>query len=151
MGFSESTLSTQHLRDVNFGNLMRIAVPIMLSQATETIMMFTDRLFLSRLGSGYLGVAMSGGLSSFVFSSLFIGTLGYLAAVTSQHFGAGKNEQAVRYVPQGVWLALAAYPLALLSQPLARLIFVLSGHTETQVELEFSYFSVLMYGSVFVF
>ena len=56
--------------------LLQIALPMVVSQASDTIMMFVDRLFLSRLGETYLSAAMSGGIMQFMVGSLFIGTVG---------------------------------------------------------------------------
>mgnify|MGYP000234244304 CR=1 FL=1 len=53
------------------GRLLAIALPMVVSQASDTVMMFTDRLFLSRLGEAYLSAAMSGGLTAFMVSALF--------------------------------------------------------------------------------
>jgi Na+-driven multidrug efflux pump len=53
--------------------LLSIAFPMVVSQASETIMLFVDRLFLSRLGTAHLSAAMSGGLTTFAFASFFVG------------------------------------------------------------------------------
>ena len=72
--------------------LLKIALPMMVSQAADTIMMFVDRLFLSRLGEAHLSGSMSGGLTMFMLSSLFIGTVGYTNALVAQLYGAGRKE-----------------------------------------------------------
>jgi len=52
--------------------ILKVALPVVISQATYTVMMFVDRLFLSRVGKHELAAAMSGGLSSFVVTSFFL-------------------------------------------------------------------------------
>lgn len=46
--------------------MLAIALPMVVSQACETILIFTDRLFLAQLGSVTMSAAMAGGLTSFM-------------------------------------------------------------------------------------
>ena len=48
------------------GRILHIAVPIVVSNASYTAMLFIDRLFLSRVGKHELAAAMSGGMTAFV-------------------------------------------------------------------------------------
>ncbi|MDT8299206.1 MAG: hypothetical protein RQ801_12940, partial [Spirochaetaceae bacterium] len=64
------------LRDITV-----IALPMVVSQASETVMLFVDRLFLSRLGKLYIAASWSAGLTTFTIMSLFLGIIGYVNAV----------------------------------------------------------------------
>ena len=130
--------------------LLAIALPMVVSQASDTIMMFTDRLFLSRLGEAYLSAAMSGGLTSFMVSSFFVGTVGYTNAVVAQLYGAGRKDGCAEATVQGLLLALICYPLILAVSPLARHLFVLAGQSPLQVGLGYEYFKYLIFGSLFL-
>ena len=57
------------LPEPKLGRILKIAVPIVVSRASYTVMLFINRLFLSRVGKYELAAAMSGGLSSLVPSS----------------------------------------------------------------------------------
>ena len=46
------------------GDIVSIALPIVTNQASETVMMFVDRLFVSRLTPLHITGAMSDGLTS---------------------------------------------------------------------------------------
>lgn len=129
--------------------LLAVAVPMVISQASDTIMMFVDRLFLSRLGEAYLAAAMSGGLTQFMVSSLFLGTVGYTNAVVAQLYGARRYDGCAEATVQGMILALACYPIILAVAPLARYLFVAAGQSPLQVSLAYEYFRVLIFGSVF--
>jgi len=129
-------------------SLLYIALPMIISQASETVMMFVDRLFLSWMGKAYISAAMSGGLSAFAFMSLFIGTVGYVNALSAQFFGAKKEKECVSTVIQGFQLSILFYPLALLLIPLVGKFFAVSGHSALQIELEYTYFRVLMWGGL---
>ena len=130
--------------------LVAIAVPMVLSQASETIMRFVDRLFLSWLGKVHIAASMSGGLSAFVFSALFAGMVGYTNALVAQYWGAGHRERCVQSVAQGIYLSILLVPALLALIPVVEHLFILAGHTEQQIELEYTYFRIMMLGAVFL-
>lgn len=130
--------------------LVAIAVPMVLSQASETVMRFVDRLFLSWVGKVHIAASMSGGLSAFVFSALFAGMVGYTNALVAQYWGAGRRERCVQSVAQGIYLSILVVPMLIALIPLVEQMFVVMGHTDRQVELESAYFRILMAGSVFI-
>ncbi|MCX7788368.1 MAG: MATE family efflux transporter [Spirochaetes bacterium] len=129
--------------------LLSIAIPMVISQVSDTVMLFVDRWMLSRLGELHLAAAMSGGLSQFTLTSFFVGMVGYVNALTAQSFGARRKDLCAPVVYQGIYLSLAAYPVLLLMAPLMQQVFFLLGHREDQVTLEYTYFKVLIWGSVF--
>ncbi len=131
------------------GRLLAIALPMVVSQAMETVNMFVGRLFLSRLGEAHLAAAMSGGLTAFTLSCIFAGTAGYTNAVVAQLFGAGRTDRCARAAVQGLILGVASYPVILAIAPLARHLFVAAGQTPLQVALGYEYYRVLVYGSLF--
>ena len=128
--------------------IIRIAFPMMISHASETVMLFVDRLMLSRVGKLHLAAAMSGGLSSFVMSSLIGGIVGYVNAIVAQYYGAGKEENCSRAVTQAVYLSIGAYPLLIGLIPLAELLFRAAGHEPGQIALESTYLRILLSGSI---
>lgn len=74
--------------------MLAIALPMVVSQACDTIMIFTDRLFLAKLGPHLMSAAMGGGLTCFMMMSFFIGLTGYSTALVAQYFGAKKKQLA---------------------------------------------------------
>lgn len=130
--------------------LVRIAIPMIVSHASETVMMFVDRLFLSWIGPAHISAAMSGGLSAFVFTSLFAGTVGYTNALVAQYYGTGRYDRCIETVSQGVIMSVLFAPLLLLLIPFVELMFRWAGHSPSQIALEFSYFRILMFGSFIV-
>lgn len=130
--------------------LLVIAVPMVVSQASDTIMLFVDRLFLSRLGEAYLAASMSGGLSQLMVSSFFIGTIGYVTAVVAQYYGSGKREKCAEATIQAVFLSLLSYPVILASAPLLKVLLGALGQSTLQIDLAYTYFSTLIYGVLFL-
>jgi MATE family multidrug resistance protein len=134
--------------EVSLRHLAAIAFPMIVSQGSETIMLFFNRYFVSFLGSDHIPASMSGGLSQYVFTAFFTGIVGYVNALAAQYHGAGKDERGVQSVSQGLWLSLAFTPMLLALIPLVHRGFAWAGHTDAQVALEFAYFRVLMFGSL---
>lgn len=71
--------------------MLDIATPIVISQACYTLMIFTDRLFLSRLGPEMMNASMAGGLTSFMMITFFLGITSYTTALVAQYYGAGRK------------------------------------------------------------
>jgi MATE family multidrug resistance protein len=130
--------------------LLSIALPMVVSQASDSIMMFVDRIFLSRVGELHLAASMAGGLTMFMLSSFFVGTVGYVTAIVAQYYGANRYQQCGEATFQSLLVALACYPLLLGISPLMRYFFIFAGHESRQVELGYLYFQTLIFGSVFL-
>lgn len=130
--------------------MVAISVPIVVSFACETIMTFTDRLFLSRLSAVKMSAAMSGGLLFFAIMSFFLGLIGYVTALSAQYFGAEKKDKCSLVLTQGGLLVLLAYPLLLLLKPVVYKVLASLGIDEMQFVHLKEYLNILMYGSVFV-
>jgi MATE family multidrug resistance protein len=132
------------------GRLLSIALPMVVSQASDTIMMFADRMFLSRVGELHLAASMAGGLTMFMLSSFFVGTVGYVTAIVAQYYGAKHYRLCGQSTFQAIMVALACYPLLLGLSPLVRYFFSVAGHRPQQIELGYVYFQTLVFGSVFL-
>jgi multidrug resistance protein, MATE family len=129
-----------------YAEFLRLAVPLFLSTASWSIQHFVDRIFLTWHSTESLAAALPGGLTNFIFVSLFIGIAQYINTFVAQYVGAGQEERVGPAVWQGAYLALVAaffgLVLSLMSEPL----FTLIGH-ETQVrQAETEYFRILCYG-----
>jgi MATE family multidrug resistance protein len=140
-------MNTLH-REVTLRHMLTIAFPLIVSQGSETIMLFCNRYFVSFLGSSYIPASMTGGLTQFVFTSLFGGTVGYVNALAAQYHGAGRPERCVQAVSQGLFLSLVFYPALVAFIPLVHMGFGWAGHAPQLIALEFSYFRILMLGSL---
>lgn len=129
--------------------LASIAFPVIVSEASDTAMMFVDRLFLSQLTSSHMAAAMSGGLTCFMFMTFFFGLLGYANAMVAQYYGAGQPRKCPVVIAQALLLLVVFYPLLLACKPLGLKLFQLFGHDPVQLRLESEYFSILLFGGIF--
>ncbi|MAT94203.1 MAG: MATE family efflux transporter [Halioglobus sp.] len=129
--------------------LLRLSLPIVVSQGAFAVMVFTDRLFMSFLSPAHIAAALGGGVASFFCMSLFLGLISYGNALVAQYYGAGQLQKCPRVTSQAVILSLASSPLLLIAALWGGDVFALMGHDPRQVPLERAYFQVLMAGSVF--
>ncbi|MFH2138041.1 MAG: MATE family efflux transporter [Candidatus Omnitrophota bacterium] len=128
--------------------MIAIALPMVISQGCDTVMIFTDRLFLSRLGPELMNASMGGGLTAFVMLTFFIGLIGYTTALAAQYLGAGFKNKCAVVVTQAVLIAFIAYPLILICRPLAYLFFDKMGVDSAQLVLQKVYFNILISAAI---
>ena len=130
--------------------MWRIAAPLILSMASYTIMQFCDRVFLSRYSSVTIQAALPAGVLAHTLICFFQALTGYAGTFTAHYHGAKDPAQCVRATAQGLWLALASWPLILLQIPLGTWLMTLGGHAPEVLAAEKTYFVILMAGGVMV-
>ncbi|MEI7633481.1 MAG: MATE family efflux transporter [bacterium] len=127
--------------------MLSIALPMVVSSACDTVMTFTDRLFLARLGPEQMNAAMAGGLTCFMLTTFFIGLTGYTTALAAQYLGAGRKDHCARAVTQSLLVCLAAYPVILACRPLGHAMFAVSGIVPEQLAPQTMFFDILLLGT----
>tara|TARA_R110002110_G_scaffold66978_1_gene183008 strand:+ start:98327 stop:99661 length:1335 start_codon:yes stop_codon:yes gene_type:complete len=128
--------------------LLRLALPMMVSQGTFAVMVFTDRWFMAQIDTVHVAAALGGGVASFFCLSLFMGVITYANALVAQYHGAGEIHKCPRVITQGFLMAIACAPLLILIALYGAEAFAHLGHDPAQVPLEQVYFQVLMAGGV---
>ena len=58
-------LSRDHFKKDTLFELARIALPMVVSQGTFAVMIFTDRYFMSQIDSVHMAAALGGGVAAF--------------------------------------------------------------------------------------
>ena len=106
--------------------LVRLAVPLALASAGQSLMAVVDAAVVGRAGAVPLAGVGLGSLLFFAVSVLGIGTMMGLDPLVSQAFGAGDAPRARHFLWQGGWMALGigallAVPLAFVPLMLGRL------------------------------
>lgn len=129
------------------GEMLAIALPMIMSTACDAVMIFTGRLFLSRLGPEYMNAAIGGGVMNQVMVFFFTGLIGYSTALTAQYYGSGRRELSPVTASQAVIISAAAYPLILALVPAGKRFFLLMGIPSDQMEFQNSYFEIISYGT----
>ncbi len=132
----------------NFKQVLKIAFPLMLSNAAHAINLFLDRAMLAGYSDMTMAASFPAGLSAFAFSCLFLGTVGYSGAFVAQYHGAGEFRRIGCAVWQGIWVALIGGVAMTGLSFFAEEIFDLFGHGPEVRSLEVIYFRILSIGSV---
>ena len=131
------------------GEVVRLAVPMVLSSLSYTIMQFVDGWMVSKVSEEAMSAQFFGGLMSFVPVSFFMGILLCVSTFASQNLGARRPGQPAMYGWQGLWVAWAAAALLALAIWPAPRILGLFGHEPGLLRLETQYFRILTGGAFF--
>ncbi|MGB5721037.1 MAG: MATE family efflux transporter [Woeseiaceae bacterium] len=126
--------------------LLRLALPMVVSQGAFAVMIFTDRYFMSQIDPAHMAAALGGGVASFFSFCFFIGLFSYANALAAQYLGAGEPEKCPKVVTQGLIMTVMSTPFLTLITFLVAGIFAGMGHAPEQVELERTYYLILMSG-----
>ncbi|MEA3391992.1 MAG: MATE family efflux transporter [Candidatus Marinimicrobia bacterium] len=145
---SEVLLKNREHTPGGIWEMLAIALPMIISFAANTVMTFTDRMFLSRLGPEVMNAAMGGGLTAFMMSTFFLGLIGYSTALVAQYLGANRKSSCPTVTTQALMIALLAYPIVLLAKPLAIKFFDVMHVPAAQLEYQIIYFNILIYGAI---
>jgi MATE family multidrug resistance protein len=132
------------LRSGSLRELAPIALPIVLSQAIDVLMLFCDRLFVSQIGKEQLAATLSGGILTFMMTTLVTGTLGQINPLVAQYRGANRPHDATRVVHQGFLFVLFFAPAVFfLSRAAAPEVFSFFNHGGVLLSSELGYFEIL--------
>jgi MATE family multidrug resistance protein len=126
--------------------LLRLALPMVVSQGAFAVMIFTDRYFMSQIDPAHMAAALGGGVASFFSFCFFIGLFSYANALVAQYLGAGEPEKCPKVVTQGMIMTVMSAPFLTLITFLVAGIFEGMGHEPAQVDLERTYYLILMSG-----
>ena len=133
----------------SFRELIKIALPMVISQGTYMLMIFTDRFFMSSFGPESLAATMAGGLTAFLTNSLIYGMLSYGNALVANYYGAKQYDKCSLVLTQGLIIAAIIAPLIFGLSFFIRELFQIVGHPESQIVLEKQYYTILVAGAVF--
>jgi Na+-driven multidrug efflux pump len=86
---SDVTISGLTTEAGGYREVIRIALPLVLSTASLTLMLFVDRMFLSWYGQDAVAAATPGGITYFTICSLFLGIAQYVNTIVAQYHGSG--------------------------------------------------------------
>ncbi|MFT5207121.1 MAG: MATE family multidrug resistance protein [Candidatus Omnitrophota bacterium] len=132
-------------REGGMWEMLVIAFPMLVANACDTVIIFTDRLFVAKLGSIQMNASFIGGLSVYLLMTFFVGLTGYATALIAQHLGAGQKDACARVLTQAVIIAVLAFPITLACRPLVYYLFEAMHINPAQIALQKQYFNILSY------
>jgi len=132
---------------VTYGEVLKLALPLMLSQTGFMLMHAVDAYFLSKYSRAAIAASVPAGMTGFTVMGLFIGAAGYVSTFVAQYYGAGRTERVGAAVWQGIYFSLLTGALCACSGFLADPLFAFFGHTPEVRELESAYFKVMCWSA----
>ncbi len=102
----------------SLGTLLTLAWPIVLARATQSVIGFTDALFVAPLGEAPLAATTTGSLDAFAAIIFPVGTVFIIQSFVAQLRGSGDTRSVHRYAVYGLLLAAASGVLAAGTIPL---------------------------------
>lgn len=130
----------QSLRD-----LLKLAMPLVISSSFSTIQITVDRLFLSWEGTDVVTGATSAVMIFWLPFILFFSTASYVATFVAQYTGAKRPHRVGAAVWQGVWFSIIAGFGFLLFIPTAETLFRSIDHSAEIQTYEAEYFKCMCY------
>ncbi len=128
--------------------VLKIAVPLMISTGTFSLVLFADRTFLLSFDGTSMSAAMASGNLFWVLVCLPVGIASMTGAIISQYIGANREDQIGRFLWQSVWLSLAFLPFFAVVAWYAPALFRATGQPESLVSLESTYLRLMLIGAV---
>lgn len=128
--------------------LLRLAVPLILSNSFMTLQITMDRVLLGHAGSDAIAASMPAALLYWTVLTLFQNTANYATTFVAQYVGAERPGRAGPAVWQALYFAVATGLLFLSLRPLAPQLFALGGHSPAVQEQEVAYFRALCFAAL---
>jgi MATE family multidrug resistance protein len=133
--------------DGGYGEVLGIALPLIVSTGTWSVQHFVDRMFLTWYSPEAIAAAMPAGILSFTITCIFIGSASYVGTFVAQYYGAKQYERCGPSLWQGIYIALIGGVVMVMLIPLAGLLFRSIGHAPEIQECERVYFKILCLGA----
>jgi MATE family multidrug resistance protein len=124
-----------------------MAIPLIISTASWTVMNFVDRMFLLWHSTDEMAAALPAGMVHFAMVCFPLGVATYVNTFVAQYHGAGHPTRIGPVVWQGARVGLYCIPIFLAIIPFAPWIFRLAGHAAELADLEAIYFRTAAFGA----
>jgi len=132
----------------SYRELFRIALPLIITSASFTMLHFCDRMFLSWYSPTAIQAVVPAGILSFTLISFFMALCAMSNSFVAQFYGAGEYKSCSRSVAQALFMAVLSMPLIWALIPVGIQLLVWSGHAPEVLVQEKTYLTILMLGGV---
>ena len=135
--FRKSELTVQG----GYAEIWRIAWPLVILSASNTIMMLTNRVFLAWNSPEEIAAAMPAGQMFFTLMAFFLITTGFTATIVAQFHGANDRVGCVRAAWNGFYFGAMVAALLMFALPAGgSWIIMHNGHSAGIAQYEREYF-----------
>jgi multidrug resistance protein, MATE family len=128
--------------------LLRVAVPLIISSGSQSLMHVIDRIFLTWHSVDAVAASLPSGMLYWAVLSFPFGTAVYTNTFVAQYTGSGKPDRVTASLWQGVRFALIAGLLLSCCGMFAKQMLSWTGHTGPVGRMEAEYFSASCYGAL---
>lgn len=149
---TENSVPTRSSENDSWWNVilevLQVAVPLMISAGTFSVVLFADRTLLLWHNGESMSASMAAGNLFWVLVCLPVGIASMTGAIMGQHIGAGECEKVGRLLWQSVWMSLMFTPLFVAVAIFAKPFFIATGQPSELIDLETTYLRFLMLGAI---
>lgn len=125
--------------------LLHIAYPLILVNASNIIMQFTDRKFLSLLSTEDMAAALPAGMLCFTLFSFFSISIGFTSSIVAQYFGRRSYKRCAQVIWSSFYFSLIAGLICSYLMPyLGSYIIHFSKSTPIILSKEHDFFMTIM-------
>jgi len=143
----DSILSREETRWSGVRELTLLAIPIVITVGSNTLMTGVDAWMVTKFGGKeYIAGIMPAGLMNHVLVSFFIGVVSCVSTFVGQSYGRHELRDCSRYAWQGIYLSLLIALGVMMFWPATPAIFKFMGHSEEVQRLETLYFRLRLWG-----
>ncbi|GHT14371.1 MATE family efflux transporter [Planctomycetales bacterium] len=128
-------------------DVLKQAIPIIISAGSISLMNFTDRMFLMWYDADAMTASMQGGMLFWSAIAIPAHIASFVTTFVAQYNGSGNERRIGSIVWQGIWFGLVMMPVMMLLYPFLAQSFSWFGHGETLIPLEKTYFYWMLWGA----
>ena len=134
-------------RECGGRDVLNIALPLVISTGSLSLMLFVDRMLLLWHSSAEMAAAMPAGMTYWTMTCFPLGVASFVNTFVAQYDGSQQPQRIGLVTWQGFRVGLYSTPLFLCAIPLAPGIFQFAGHPASLHVYEVLYFQILTVGS----
>lgn len=128
--------------------LLKLGMPIILSQGILTLMVLCDRFILSLKNPIFAAAATTGGFTAISLSLFFVNFLSFATSLIARRLGSGQKDGCHTVVAQTLILAFVFTPLLISLASFGPKYFAFLGHEGIFKMAEEGYFKIILYSQV---
>ena len=147
-GCHESHLPVPTTLAAAASEVLRVALPLMISTGMMSVVLFADRTFLMFYDGVSMSASMTGGNLFWVIVCVPIGTAAMTGAVIGQLIGNGESSKIGRLLWQSLWLSLLTIPWFIVAAIGAERLLHWTGQPGELIPAEATYMRWLMIGGL---
>lgn len=131
-----------------FAEVIRLALPLVISTSAHTLQLFIDRVFLMQFSPDAMSAAMQAGITHFTIVALFFGIASYVNTFVAQYLGAERPWRVGAAVWQGLYISLFGGIAMLALIPASSWLFDEFEHGPAIRAFEITYFNYMCYAAL---